>query len=152
MGRWTEQTVVGASPEAILASLTEPDEISRWAPIEFELIGHRRARLRVGDRVWVEGRLAGQTLRFEVDVAEAADGRLRLSATGPIRLDVDYRMQPLGEGSLLCASIEVSGRGIVGRMLARATDALLASGALALAVARIADRVERRPVPALAAA
>ena len=60
-------------------------------------------------------------------------------------------MQPLGEGSLLRASIEVSGRGIVGRVLAQATDALLATGALALALQRITERVERRPVPALAA-
>jgi hypothetical protein len=42
--------------------------------------------------------------------------------------------------------VAVSGRGLIGRVLAQATDALLAAGALSAAVAKIARELE----PALA--
>jgi hypothetical protein len=78
---------------------------------------------------------------FDVDVAEADDGRLALTATGPIRLDVDYRVDALGECSELKASVTVSGNGLRGRLLARATETLLAAGALSTAVGRIAEQL-----------
>jgi hypothetical protein len=131
----------------VLGLLTEPEAISRWAPIEFTVLERARARLTAGDRVRVRGTLAGRSLEFAVDVAEADDGRLVLTATGPITLDVEYHALALDDGSDVRASIDVSGSGLLGRMLAKATDALLAAGALTAAVERIARELE----PALAA-
>lgn len=123
-----------------------PDAIARWAPIEFEVLDFDGRRLFSGDHVRVHGSLAGRCLEFEVDVAEAEGGRLVLSATGLIRLDVEYLATALDDGSEVRASVAVSGRGLIGRVLAQATDALLAAGALSAAVARIARELE----PALA--
>jgi hypothetical protein len=69
-----------------------------------------------------------------------------LTATGPIRIDVEYHALAAPRGSELQASINVSGRGIIGRVLAQATDALLAAGALRAAV----DRLARQCDPAVA--
>lgn len=148
MATWTARTRTAGIPDDVLALLTEPDAIARWAPIPFDVVDFDGDRLEAGDRVLVHGRLVGRGLDFTVDVAEADDGHLALTATGPIRLDVDYRATPAAEGSLVSASITVSGSGLLGRVLAQATDALLASGALALAVGRIARELE----PALAVA
>jgi hypothetical protein len=67
-------------------------------------------------------------------------------ATGPISIDVEYALRPAAEGSELRASISVRGSGLIGRVIAQATDALLAAGALDLAVSRIG----RQLTPALA--
>jgi Polyketide cyclase / dehydrase and lipid transport len=147
MARWMAQTRVAGLPDDVLTLLTELDAISRWAPIAFDVVDWEGERLAAGEHVRVRGRLAGQSLEFEVDVAEADDGRLVLTAIGPIRLDVEYYALALDSGSVVRASIDVSGRGFTGRVLARATDALLASGALRAAVDRLARELE----PALAA-
>ena len=147
MGQWTAQTQITAPPAEVLGLLTEPNAISRWAPIDFELIDWDGERLIAGEHVRVQGRLAGRALEFEVDVAEADDGNLILTACGPIRLDVEYHARPLDIGSELSASVSVTGRGLLGRLLAQATDALLAGGALRTAVDRLARELE----PALAA-
>src|SRR5262249_16005757 len=89
---WTAKTRLPAPPDAVLAVLTDPDEIGRWAPVGFELVDYEGRRLVAGDRVRVRGALAGPSVSFDVDVAEADDGRLALIATGPITLDVDYRV------------------------------------------------------------
>jgi hypothetical protein len=139
---------VAGRPDEVLTLLTDPDEISRWAPVAFEVVDLKGERLQAGDQVRVRGMLGGAALEFVVDVAAAADGCLVLSATGPIRLDVEYRAVALENGSEIRASVAVSGRGITGRFLARATDALLAAGALSNAVGRIAHRLEPVPVAA----
>jgi hypothetical protein len=146
MATWTVQTRMAGLPEDVLAVLTQPDAIARWAPIDFDLVDFDRDRLAAGDRVRVQGRLAGQSAEFEVVVDEANDGRLALAAVGPIRLDVEYLAVAAGDGSDVQASVTVSGRGLMGRILAQATDALLAAGALRTAVNRIACELE----PALA--
>jgi hypothetical protein len=158
MGRWNAQTIVAGGPDEVLAMLTEPDIIARWAPIDFELIDRRCERLRAGDSVRVRGFLAGRCLEFQVDVDVASDGRLRLKASGPIELDVEYLARAIERGSLVHASVCVRGRGLIGRMLAQATDALLAAGALTGAIGRIGREFEApavahaRPLqPALAA-
>ena len=141
MATWTARTRLPGAPDEVLALLTEPDAIARWAPIGFELVDYGGSRLIAGDRVRVRGALAGPAVSFDVDVAEADDGRLALTATGPIRLDVDYRVIAVGECSELHASVAVSGNGLRGRLLARATETLLAAGALSTAVARIAEQL-----------
>src|SRR5689334_17591136 len=84
MGRWTAETTITALPADVLAQLTSPDAISRWAPVPFDVVDWEGERLRAGERVRVQGRLAGRALEFEVDVAEADDDHLVLTATGPI--------------------------------------------------------------------
>jgi hypothetical protein len=148
MARWTAHTTVAGAPDDVLDLLTEPDAIARWAPIDFDIVDWEGERLMAGDRVRVQGRLGGRALAFDVAVAQAEDGDLRLTAQGPIRLDVAYRIRESARGSELHATVDVSGRGILGRVLAQATDAVLASGALRFAVERLAGEL----TPALAAA
>ncbi len=142
MGLWTAKTRVPAPPDDVLMLLTQPDAISRWAPIDFDVVDWEGGRLMTGEHVRVQGRLVGQSLEFEVDVEQADNGRLVLTASGPIQLDVEYHARELDEGSELHASVTVTGRGLLGRVLAQATDALLASGALRTAVDRLARELE----------
>ena len=90
-----------------------------------------------GSRARVRGGLAGRSLEFDVEVLEAEDGRLSLVASGPISIDVEYVVTPVSDGSAVHASVSVQGSGLMGRVLAQATDALLAAGALQTAVNRI---------------
>ncbi len=151
MGTWSADTRVAGLPDEVLALLTEPEAIARWAPIAFEVIDFDGDRLRAGDQVRVRGVLAGRSLEFGVDVSEADDGYLALAATGPIRLDVEYVAVATEDGSEVRATVAVTGRGLIGRVLAQATDTLLAAGALSTAVGRIARELEpARHEPALA--
>jgi hypothetical protein len=145
MATWTAETSVAGLPDEVLELLTQPEAIARWAPIGFDVIDFEGDRLRAGDSVRVRGALAGRSLEFDVDVSEADDGRLVLTATGPIRLDVEYLAVANAAGSDLRASVAVSGRGLMGRVLAQATDALLAAGALSTAVGRLARELEAEP-------
>jgi hypothetical protein len=142
MATWTAQTRVGGLPEEVLALLTEPSSIARWAPVAFDVVDFDGRRLAAGDRVRVRGRLAGRSVEFDVEVSEADDGHLMLTAVGPIRLDVEYLALAAAHGSEVRASVTVTGRGLIGRALAQATDALLAAGALHTAVDRIAGELE----------
>jgi hypothetical protein len=142
MSIWTTQATCQGTPDDVLELLTEPGAIARWSPVPFTLVDSDRERLCAGDRVRVRGELAGRGLEFLIDVAEAHDGHLALTATGPIRIDVDYRVVRDARGSSLRARIGVAGSGLFGRVLAGATDALLAAGALRLAVDRIANELE----------
>jgi hypothetical protein len=64
-------------------------------------------------------------------------------APGPIVLDVSYDLSPAPAGSDVTASVAVAGaRGFSGHLIAQAADALLAAGALRLAVTRIAREAE----------
>ncbi len=142
MSTWTTQTTCKGTPEDVLELLTAPGAIARWSPVPFAVMGGDRQRLCAGDRVRVRGELAGRGVEFLVDVADADDGHLALTATGPIRIDVDYRVVGDALGSSLRARIGVAGSGLFGRVLAGATDALLAAGALRVAVDRIAEELE----------
>jgi Polyketide cyclase / dehydrase and lipid transport len=145
MRTWTTQTTVTGLPDEVLALLTEPDAIARWTPVPFELIDLATDRLIVGSRVRVRGRLAGRTLEFDVEVLAADHERLALVATGPISIDVEYSLRPAAGGSELRASVSIRGSGLIGRVLAQATDALLAAGALDLAVSRIERQLNPAP-------
>jgi Polyketide cyclase / dehydrase and lipid transport len=142
MATWTEQTTVRGRPEDVLAVLTDPDACGRWSPIDFDVHGLEGERLEAGTRACVSGRLGGRAVDFDVHVRVADATGLELDAHGPVALGVRYSLRPVAEGSEVCASISVEGSGFVGRLLAQATDALLAGGALRHAVARIAREVE----------
>ena len=148
MSTWTTQIACEAAPEAVLDLLTAPRAIACWSPVPFELVDFDHARLSAGDRVRVCGELAGRRVEFMVDVIDAGDDRLALTATGPIRLDVEYVVSPAGRGSRVRGCIGVSGGGLLGRLLARATDALLAGGALRIALDRISAEVQRTALAA----
>lgn len=122
--------------------LTDPGAIRRWAPIPFEVVDFDGDRLITGDTARVRGGLAGRTLEFTVDVSQASGDRLALTARGPIEIDVEYTAAPISAGSAVRARVAVSGRGLLGRLLAQATDALLAGGALHAAVSRLARETE----------
>jgi hypothetical protein len=140
MKEWTAITNVKAKPEAVLAMLTDPEAARRWAPIDFDVDGVR-GRLTSGSKAYVTGRLAGKHVGFDVEVHEAVDGLLRLSADGPVGFDVRYDLSPAPEGSEVRASVSVRpNRGLLGRLMAEATNALLAGGALQAAIARIGQQ------------
>ena len=148
MSTWTSETWLAGPPEEVLDLLTEPDAIARWAPIHFEVSDHERGRLRAGSHTRVCGLLAGRRLEMDVEVLDAEDGRLALVANGPISIDVEYVLRPADRGSQLRASISVAGRGLFGRVLAQATEVVLAAGALDVAVGRIGRQLQLEPVAA----
>jgi hypothetical protein len=138
MKTWTATTIVDAGPDAVLDVLTDPDAVARWAPIPFDVDDLDTPRLTAGSRARVTGRLAGRRVAFDVEVHEAEHGRLALVATGPIGLDVAYDLSSAHGGSEVRASVSVRrGKGLTGRLMAEATNALLSAGALSHAVSRL---------------
>ena len=141
MRTWTTTHTVAAQPDAVLDVLTDPEACRHWAPVAFDVeldVPVRRARLATGSRARVTGRLAGRPVGFDVEVDEATRDRLALRATGPVALDVLYDLAPTGAGSEVRASVSVrSGGGLLGRVAAEATNALLGAGLLDTAVARL---------------
>jgi hypothetical protein len=63
-----------------------------------------------------------------------------------VSIGAEFLLAPADGGSDVRASISVSGRGLLGGFLARASEAVLAAGALRASVARIGRELE----PALA--
>lgn len=155
MGAWTAQTAIGAAPDTVMLALTDPSEIASWSPVPFEvqsLKGGRR-RLVAGSTARVAGRFAGKDMEFNVDVHEAGDGRLQLTAHGPfVELGVDYEIQALDEYSHVTAQVAVQGKGVLGRFVAKAVEGLLAGGALDHALGRMAEGVENTQTSGLALA
>jgi hypothetical protein len=136
MRTWTATATAEAHPSAVLDVLTDPDACARWAPVPFDVDSTRR--LAAGTRTTVSGRLAGQRIGFAVEVHEADETGIALSADGPVGFDVDYRLQPAPAGAQVHASVSVRpGGGLKGRILAEATGALLTAGALDSALLRL---------------
>jgi Polyketide cyclase / dehydrase and lipid transport len=140
MRTWTATTTASARPEAVLDVLTDPDAAARWAPVPFDVDDLDGERLLAGSRARVSGKLAGRKVGFEVEVHEASETGVALSASGPVAFDVAYQLSPATcGGSQVRASVSVrSGGGLTGRLLAEATGALLSAGALNAALGRIA--------------
>ena len=142
MRTWTTTHTVAAQPDAVLDVLTDPDAARHWAPVAFD-VEARRARppRAAGHRLPAPGSPGGwpdASVGFDVEVDEATRDRLALRATGPVALNVLYDLAPTGAGSEVRASVSVrSGGGLLGRVAAEATNALLGAGLLDTAVARI---------------
>ena len=146
MREWTATTRANATPEQLLQALTHPDEIRRWSPVDFDLEDLDGRRLAPGTRGRVTGRLAGVTVGFDVEVHAADEGRLELSADGPIGFDVRYDLTGDATGAKLSARVSMRrGGGLTGRLVANATAALLSAGALEGAAGRIARVAESQP-------
>ncbi|HEX8977601.1 MAG TPA: SRPBCC family protein [Solirubrobacteraceae bacterium] len=147
MKTWTVEKWVAGTPQDVLELLTEPEAIARWAPIPFEVLELDGDRLEAGTRARVRGSLAGRGLEFDVEIREAAPEALSLVASGPVSIGAEYLLSPVDGGSEVRASVSVSGRGLLGGLLARAFETVLAAGALSASVARIGQQLQ----PALAA-
>jgi hypothetical protein len=140
---WTADTAIATAPGQVMDVLTRPCAISSWAPVPFEVEGLRSDRLEAGSKARVAGMLAGKQLTFDVEVHEASDGTLRLTAVGPfVEMDVAYDIQPLDDHSRVHASIDVKGKGVMGRFVARAVEGFLAGGALNGALGQLALAAE----------
>lgn len=134
MRTWTARTTTGARTDDVLDALTDPVACRRWAPVPFD-VEDGIDRLRAGTRTRVSGNLAGRRVGFDVEVHEADHNGLRLSARGPVVMDVAYDLAP-GE---ISASVSVSsGGGLLGRLLAESANGLFKAGALSQAVNRLA--------------
>lgn len=152
MATWESTTTVRGEPRDVLEVLTDPDAIRSWSPIDFRLEDFDGDRLVSGTVARVAGGIAGQKVGFDVEVIEVSDTALVLRALGPIHIDVEYLIEAIEDAAEITASISVrSGGGLIGRVLSKATDGLLAAGALHNAVARIAAEVEDQQGYALAA-
>jgi polyketide cyclase/dehydrase/lipid transport protein len=146
MAQYMASTTARATPEQLLQVLTDPDEIRSWSPIPFELEELDGRRLEAGGLARVSGSLIGKHVGFDVEVHAADAAGLELTAAGPISIDVVYHLEPVEGGSELTASVGVrDGGGITGRLLAKATAALLKTGALDAAARRIARAAEAAP-------
>jgi hypothetical protein len=140
---WTAETAIASHPVQVMEVLTRPCAISSWAPVPFEVEGLASDRLTTGSKARVAGMLAGKELAFDVEVHEASDGALRLTATGPfVELDVIYDVEPLDDYSHVSASIDVKGKGVMGRFVAKAVEGFLAGGALNGALGQLAHAAE----------
>jgi len=146
MALFTARTVAGASPEQVLQVLTDPESIRDWSPIPFEVEDLDGVKLAAGSLARVSGSLAGKRVGFDVEVHAADTNGLELTAQGPISIDVLYELEPVDGGSEVTASVGLhDGSGLTGRLLAKATGALLKGGALNAAAGRIARAAESAP-------
>jgi Polyketide cyclase / dehydrase and lipid transport len=142
---WTAETAIATGPEQVMDVLTRPCAISSWAPVPFEVEGLNSDRLETGTRARVAGMLAGKELTFNVEVHEASDGSLRLTAVGPfVEMDVAYDVFAIDDAAHVHASIDVKGKGIMGRFVAKAVEGFLAGGALNGALGQLAHAAENR--------
>lgn len=146
MASWTAHTTSTAAPEQVLEVLTDPEAIRSWSPVPFELDDPDGGRLLAGRTTRVSGSLAGLRVGFDVEVHTAGADGLDLTASGPIALDVRYEVAPSADGSDVTASVALRhSRGLTGRVISKATGALLAGGALDGAARRIARAAEANP-------
>jgi hypothetical protein len=148
---WTATARAKATPGQVLEVLTHPEEIRRWSPVDFDLDGLEGRRLAAGTRGRVTGRVAGVMVGFDVEIHAADEARLELSAQGPVALDVRYELMRDDAGAELNASVSMQrGGGLTGRLVAKATAALLSAGALEGAAGRIARVAESQATAAAA--
>lgn len=148
MKTWTTEMWLQGMPREVLARLTDPAAIARWSPVPFELMDLDRGRLEPGAHARVEGSLMGRSVIFDVEILEADDESFSLIATGPIVIDASYALRPADGGSRVKAAVQVHGRGLLGGLLARATEAILAAGALRTSLGQLARELERGTTPA----
>jgi hypothetical protein len=150
MAEWTTTKQVNATPEHVLAVLTDPDSIRLWAPIDFDVEDLEGVRLQAGSHARVSGKVAGVRVGFDIEVNAADADGLQLTAHGPIGIDVRYDLTPASGGSEMVATVGLRrGRGITGRVISQATAALLSAGALDGATRGIARAAEGTPALAL---
>jgi carbon monoxide dehydrogenase subunit G len=144
MSTHTASQTATAEPAHVLQVLTDPAACARWAPVGFSTDQPSGEYLHAGSRTRLQGRIAGRNVTFEVDVLAADERGLSLRATGPVRLKVDYQLTPSGSGTLIEAQITLGqAAGMTGALASRATNAILAAGALRFALRAIIAEAEQ---------
>jgi hypothetical protein len=142
---WRSRIAVQAAPELVLETLTDVSACRAWSPVGFTVDGLHGPRLRPGATPRVSGNLGGRRVHFQVEVLQADAERLRLYATGPVEMVVDYAVEAASPGSSVGAAVSVrAAPGWIGTVSERLTRLLLAGGALNHALARMAREAERR--------
>lgn len=140
---WRARRFIGAEPVEVLRALTDPQFISLWAPVDFEVYGLRGRHLRGGSHAIVNGSLAGVAAEFEIDVSRADEAGLDLQASGPIDFEVAYRFAAERGGVIVDAEVKLGREtGLNARVLRAATGALLSGGALDRALGRLARELD----------
>ncbi len=140
---WTARRIIRAEPPDVLEALTDPEFISLWAPVDFEVDGLRGRHLRGGSHAIVNGSLAGVAAQFEIDVLRADEAGLHLQASGPIDLEVAYRLVAERGGVIVDAEVKLGREtGLNARVLRAATGALLSGGALDRALGHLAHELD----------
>ena len=140
---WTAETAIASDRDQVMDVLTRPCAISSWAPVPFEVEGLKSDRLKTGSKARVAGMLGGKELAFDVEVHEASDRALRLTASGPfVEMDVAYSVFQLEDSAHVHAAIDVKGKGVMGRFVAKAVEGFLAGGALNGALGQLALAAE----------
>lgn len=140
---------IRAEPPEVLQALTDPQFISLWAPVDFEVDGLRGRHLRGGTHATVSGSLAGVAAEFEIDVLRADEAGLEIQASGPIDFEVAYRLVPERAGVIVDAEVKLGREeGLNARVLRAATGALLSGGALDRALERLSRELDEVALPA----
>jgi len=145
---------IAATPAEVRRVLTNLDEIHRWFPLPFDVIGPHKPQLRVGQVVQARGKLAGKTVDTSIKVLENTPKRVHVQLQGPVIFTVDARLAPEKKGCQAQVSIScASGGGLKGHILNAAAQAVLAGGGLNYAISHVRARAERcrRPTAKVAA-
>lgn len=114
-------------PSRVLKALSDPQACLSWAPVPLELTGDVPAMLTPGATARVRGHLGAANLEFDLQIQEASADRFAVRAEGPFVIDVEYRFSA---ESMSLAVQTTKPRGLTGRCLKAASDALLAAGIL----------------------
>src|SRR5947209_7404567 len=104
---WTACAAFRAGAEEVLDALTDPERISTWSPVGFDVAGLAGGRLRAGTRERVSGTIAGVGASFDVEVARADCRRLELVAHGPVSFEVAYSLREQATGVLVEARVAI---------------------------------------------
>lgn len=122
------------SAEQLLDVLTDTQACLAWSPVPLRVEGPRVRRLRRGAQARICGSLCGRGIGFDVAVEDAGADRLALRARGPFEVHVEYR---LDDERIELQVATSSPRGLGGRCLMAAGEALLAGGLLDQALSRL---------------
>jgi len=140
MRTFTAHTTAASAPHEVLDRLTDPVAIARGAPVPFEVLELDAQRLNPGANVRVRGQLPGQGPSSPGMCWRSQTSDSGSSRKVPSRLKSPTTCAPAIRGRRINASISVLGHGLLGRLLAKATEALLAAGALRSSLNRLANQ------------
>jgi hypothetical protein len=139
---WSARADFRADADQVLAALTDPVQIARWAPVRFDVEGLAGGRLSAGSRERVSGSLAGVNATFQLEVIRADTDGLELVANGPVSFDVAYSFRDRGSKLAVEARVALRRqRGLAAQVLRAAVSGLLNAGALARALQRLESSV-----------
>jgi hypothetical protein len=107
---WRSRAVIQATPQRLIDRLTDTDACRRWSPVPFRLEGQSGTHLLRDTTTQVSGHFVGLKVRFELRILAAGPARLRLLATGPIEILVDYDIRPAASGGSVSAAVSIRQR------------------------------------------